>query len=315
MKHLVTFSLLLLSLASVAQKQEFLFDFNWRETPEVARARYLVMTEKTDSGWLRQSYYLPEKRIQMSGLYLDSLFKIPVGRFVYYHSNGVLEASGQYVLGKREGVWISYHDNRMTRDSSQFRGGKILGTSLRWYANGFLSDSSIFNDDESGLKVQWFDNGNPSMAGPFTAGRKRQGKWQYFHRNGQLSAIEIFEEDKLKSRQYYSEEGQPLSDTASRDRDAEFTGGLSAWKQYLQRNLYFPKHMKMNGLTKVTVVVDWVISEEGKVEDVKISAPFHPEFDRIALQVIRKSPDWQPAIGQNRRVKTYRRQPVSFYQE
>jgi outer membrane biosynthesis protein TonB len=164
------------------------------------------------------------------------------------------------------------------------------------------------------MTVHWFDNGNPAAAGNYAAERKGHGKWQYFHKNGQLSSIEVFDKGSLRSKQYFTEDGSPIADTTSRDRAATFPGGQKAWMKYLQRSLYFPSQWKISGADEVVVVVDWAIDEDGKVVDAWVSAPFHPEFDKIALEVIRKSPQWQPCISHNRRIKDYRRQPVTFSQ-
>lgn len=62
------------------------------------------------------------------------------------------------------------------------------------------------------------------------------------------------------------------------------------------------------------VVVDAAIDEEGNVTDILLTAPLHPDFDKIALTVMRKAPKWIPAINHNRKVKFYFRQPVVFQQ-
>jgi hypothetical protein len=50
------------------------------------------------------------------------------------------------------------------------------------------------------------------------------------------------------------------------------------------------------------------------VTDAEVYMPFHEEFDRIALKIIKNSPAWLPAISNNRKVKVYRLQPITFTQ-
>jgi hypothetical protein len=57
------------------------------------------------------------------------------------------------------------------------------------FCYGYLSDSAMYNPDGSGIHVSWFDNGNPSSAGYLAAGYKPRGRWKYFHKNGNLSAV------------------------------------------------------------------------------------------------------------------------------
>jgi outer membrane biosynthesis protein TonB len=63
------------------------------------------------------------------------------------------------------------------------------------------------------------------------------------------------------------------------------------------------------------VVVRFIINEDGQIEDPFVSTPFHPLMDKIALDVIRKSPLWKPEMDHNRRAKAYLQQPITFLQE
>lgn len=172
----------------------------------------------------------------------------------------------------------------------------------------------MFNADGSGMEVSWFDNGNPSAAGYYAAGYLQHGKWQYFHKNGKLSALELYSAGVLKDKQYFDEDGNGIADTANKDRPAEFTGGLNAWQKYLLKNIYFPVQYKFENADKAVVVVSAVVNEDGAVTDVEINSPLYPAFDKIALDVVRKSPKWIPAIQHNRRVKYSFLQAVYFQQ-
>lgn len=309
---LTAFVMLLCTLAS-AQKREQFYDWNWKPT-EAATARYLAVIEKQDTVWHRQDYFLHEQRLQMDGFYKDEATEAGHGVFRFFHPNGQLESTGRYADGKRQGVWLRYYENGMMRDSTTYEKDNIVGIKLGWHSNGFLSDSASFGTDGSGLSVSWFDNGNPSEAGRYAVGSKRQGKWQFFHKNGQPSAVEMYAEDKLLSKNYFDESGGAISDTTSKDKEADFPGGLKAWQTYLLKQLYFPPQYKISNADKAVVVVSWVVNEDGTVSDVAVTTPLHPSFDKIAAEAIHKSPKWQPAISHNRAIKAYRRQPVTFQQ-
>jgi hypothetical protein len=310
-------TLLLLILASAttarvsAQKSVRYYNFEWKEC-EVAHARFLTTMEHTDSGWHRIDYYLVKTpKLQMDGWYLDSAEKIPVGQFVYAYPDQKLAMKGRYFNGRKKGTWLTYHFNGMIADSTTYAEGDPVGTSLRWYPNGYLADSSIHNPDGSGMEVTWFDNGNPSSAGLFTAGRKMYGKWQFFHKNGNLSAIELYDHGQLMKKQYYDENGQATADTASRDRPATFKGGVDAWLKYLDNHLHFPSYTITNS-DQAAVVVSFTVDEDGNVKDPFVSTPFYPPFEKEAVYSINKSPKWLPAIEHNRCVQASCRQPVIF---
>lgn len=313
MKTTLTFIALLLFYYGSAQKIEQYFDWRWNPT-EPASARYYGVMEKNDSVWNRKDYYIHERSLQMEGSYKDTACKIAHGHFVFFHPNRSVLQTGNYINNKKEGLWLSFHNNGLLSDSAFYHDGQVIGTRMGWHSNGYISDSSVWNVDGSGVQVRWFDNGNPSSAGKFFSESKQHGKWQYFHKNGNLSATEIFDRGRLISRQYFDETGTPITDTASRDNEFIFPGGQQKWAKYLYKQLFFPSQFQIVNTDKDVVVVEWTIDEEGNVTDINVYTPFYPEFDKIAVAAIKKSRKWIPAIDHNRRVKSYKRQPVIFAQ-
>lgn len=314
MKLMFIIICLLFTLSSHCQKIEKFFDYKWNETV-LQYARFFSLIEKTDSGWHRRDYFVHERLLQKDGMYTDSACKLPNGYFKSYHANKQLQSSGNYVNGKRDGLWLQFYQNGMIKDSTTFSNGNPVGTSLKWHRNGFISDSAVYISDGSGLCISWFDDGTPSSAGRLTPRLNEYGKWVYFHKSGKRSSEAIYNDGKLAEVKYFDEEGNIITDTSNRNKGSAFPGGLPAWQKYLQNSLYFPSSVKITNSDKAVVVVDAAIDENGKVCEVEVSSSFHPVFDKIALQVVNKSRDWIPALHHNRRVKSYIRQAITFMQE
>jgi Uncharacterized protein conserved in bacteria len=310
-KNLFIFLLLLGLTQTNAQKMEKFLDYKGIEC-EPNAARFYSQTIKTDSGYFEKNYYIRERKLHMVGNYEDSLLKIKNGEFHYYHLNGIPESFGKYVHNKKEGLWLSYHPNEMMSDSTVFLHDKKIGISLSWYPNGYKRDSTYSNINGSGVEVSWFDTGSPSSAGRYSEGNKQDGTWKYFHKNGKISSIEIYQQSKLLNKQYFDENGVLQNDTTNHDRIAEFPGGLEAWTKYLSDNLYFPKGYKITHADIASVVVQFIISETGTIENVFTSTSFEKTFDSIAESVIKESPQWSPAIDHNRKVKCRFTQVVNF---
>jgi antitoxin component YwqK of YwqJK toxin-antitoxin module len=235
----VIFCLLISFVGSVfviAQRKEGFYDLRKRES-DVAHTRYYYVIEYKDSFWRQQVYYVPEKKLYMFGTYLDSNCKREHGRFYYKYPSGQLETIGEFNDHKKQGVWLAFHPNGVMADSSVWKNGKKIGTSLSWYENGFVQDSSIYNEDESGISVTWFDNGNPASAGRYAAGRKMNGKWQFFHYNGKLSCVEKYDTGKLFQREFYDESGSPVTDTANKNQKFSFAGNEKSWSDFLAKNI------------------------------------------------------------------------------
>ncbi len=95
--------------------------------------------------------------------------------------------------------------------------------------------------------------------------------------------------------------------------EASFKGGEGAWRKYLERNL--------NGNTPVdngapegtyTVYVQFVVSKDGSISDVKPLTSHGFGMEQEAVRVIKKGPNWTPAVQNGRSVNAYRKQPITF---
>ncbi|MES2851071.1 MAG: TonB family protein [Bacteroidota bacterium] len=310
MKSVLTFVFCISFMLAASQQTNTYYDYRWKEC-EVANARFVSVVEAADSLWIRTDYYIREKKLQMKGYYKDKQCKIRHGYFTYYHSNGNIENKGQFVDNKKQGVWLRYHYDGIRHDSVNYVNDRKRGLKLAWFQNGVMSDSSTYDLEGKIDVTNWFDNGQLSSTGKVYH-NKENGKWQYFHRNGRMSAEELYEVGKLISRVYYDEEGKVQSDTTNRDSKAECT---KDWEHYLAGNLEFPPNAKFVNGDQAVVVVDFSVDEEGKVGEVTVYSSFHKLFDDLAVEVVKKSPLWKPAIDHNRRIKAYRRQPMTFIQD
>ncbi len=315
MKTLLYF-LLLLPIIGMAQKKSEPLFFDWQWKPcDISLARFAGIINKTDSGWQRSDYYLSNNSPQMTGLYLDSACKRKNGYFKYYYYSGLPSSVGQYSNNKKNGLWLSYHSNGMMSDSTNYINGVAVGTALKWHSNGYLADSIEYTSAGTGVNVGWFSNGNTAYAGRFSGDTVLEGRWQFFNFNGNLAAKETFSNGKVISAEYYDEAGVITTELQYKNSDAAFKGGLNGWKKYLLNKLQFPNGYKLVNTNIITVVVSFMVNEEGNVQDAYVEIPFNKSFDEEALRVVKKSPKWLPQIRHNRSVSAYLRQPVSFGQE
>jgi len=313
MRSSLLYILLFLSVGVHAQHIERYYDYLRRPAEPVTARLYSEMNKK-DSVWERKDYFIHERSLQMHGYYFDTACKIPHGYFQFFYPNKHLSSAGLCDHGKKEGLWMSFYPNGMTRDSVNYLHGDTTGTSYSWYPNGYMRDSAVWNADGSGVEVSWFDNGNPSSAGRYSGGHKLNGDWQFFHKNGRLSALETYHDGLLTESKYFDEEGNGVGDTAIVERKASFPGGSKAWIKYINKHVYFPDRYKFENADSAIVVIAAVVDEDGNVTDVEVNTPLYPAFDDIALTAVKKSPKWIPAMQHNRRVKWYFLETVHFWQ-
>lgn len=92
--------------------------------------------------------------------------------------------------------------------------------------------------------------------------------------------------------------------------ESEYPGGIESWRRFLIKSLRYPEEAIEKEIQGV-VLVQFIVDKEGNVSDVSaISGP--NELRSEAERVIRKSGKWIPASQNGRKVKSYKRQPVTF---
>ncbi len=95
--------------------------------------------------------------------------------------------------------------------------------------------------------------------------------------------------------------------------DASFPGGNAAWTRYLKNNLNAETPVE-NGASEgtYTVVVRFIVSKDGSISDVVGETKHGYGMEAEAIKIIKKGPNWTPALQNGRNVNAYRRQPITF---
>ena len=95
--------------------------------------------------------------------------------------------------------------------------------------------------------------------------------------------------------------------------EAEFPGGLPAWRRYLERNLNAQVPSDAGAPTgSYTVVVKFIVDKGGNISDVKALTSHGYGMEEEAVRAIKRGPKWTPAIQNGLNVNAYRQQPITF---
>jgi TonB family protein len=94
-------------------------------------------------------------------------------------------------------------------------------------------------------------------------------------------------------------------------QNAEFPEGVDNFRKLLSQNLQYPNSKK-----KVTVVLSFLVNEQGKIEQVKVIKKGGDEYDKAAINAItevNKNYTWKPALNSNGKVVKVRKTiPIKF---
>lgn len=95
------------------------------------------------------------------------------------------------------------------------------------------------------------------------------------------------------------------------ERLPEFPGGMSAFVQWLTKNLKYPLTAQRAN-RQGTVLVSFVVNKDGSIADRKVVKSVSPELDREALRVLRLMPKWKPGEDHGQPCRTYICIPIVF---
>lgn len=93
----------------------------------------------------------------------------------------------------------------------------------------------------------------------------------------------------------------------------EFPGGDVGLSKYLAENVKFPENAKKDSLSR-KVFVQFVINQDGDVENVKVARGVDKAFDKEAIRVVESMPKWEPAKQFGKPVKFTHTIVVEFKQ-
>ncbi len=96
-------------------------------------------------------------------------------------------------------------------------------------------------------------------------------------------------------------------------KKAGFPGGDKEYTKFLSSNLKYPNSALRNNV-EGTVYVRFIVDKDGSIikDCVKVAKSVDPALDAEAIRVVRMSPNWTPALQNERPTKQRIRVPVKF---
>ena len=84
----------------------------------------------------------------------------------------------------------------------------------------------------------------------------------------------------------------------------------------MQRNIN-PNIAKNHGATSgnYQVFVQFIVQKDGSIGEITALTSYGFGMEEEVIRVIKKSPKWIPAIQYGRKVRSYKKQPISFVVE
>ena len=95
------------------------------------------------------------------------------------------------------------------------------------------------------------------------------------------------------------------------DQLPEFPGGIQAMMKFLSTNIKYPVEAQKKGISG-RVIVQFVIMEDGTLDQAKVIRGVDPLLDEEALRVVKSMPKWKPGMDRGEAGKVRFTAPIMF---
>lgn len=95
------------------------------------------------------------------------------------------------------------------------------------------------------------------------------------------------------------------------DQMPEYPGGTSALLKYLASHIQFPPTALERGVNG-RVILQFVVTDQGRVGEVKVAKSLDPQCDREAIRVVKGLPRFKPGMVAGRAVNVWYTLPIAF---
>ncbi|MGN0219814.1 MAG: energy transducer TonB [Muribaculaceae bacterium] len=106
-------------------------------------------------------------------------------------------------------------------------------------------------------------------------------------------------------------EEEKVYNMAMVEQQPEFPGGTAEMYKWLSSHINYPAAASEEGV-QGKVIVEFVVSRTGKVENVRVLRGRHPALDKEAVRVVKSMPAWNPGRNNGQPVKVTYTLPVTF---
>ncbi len=92
---------------------------------------------------------------------------------------------------------------------------------------------------------------------------------------------------------------------------ATFPGGEKAMREFLRKNLVYPRAAQEEGI-QGRVFVQFRVAKDGSIRDICVEKHVHPYLDKAAIRVVSKMPAWTPGEQAGMRINSKIILPIDF---
>ena len=186
----------------------------------------------------------------------------------------------------------------------------------RYYnKSGPMIKQETYKDDQLSIphgRFCWYDEEGRLDSCGWVTNSKKDGNWYYYF--GDSTKFTYY--DEYDNGKFLGRHGHSKSDSLTIDstqKEATFKNGNNGWSKYLEANFIVPERLKTTlGAGRYTETICFTINKEGRPEDIYMAKSVEWSADAETIQLIEKSPTWNPAVQKGKPVKYRQMQNIIY---
>lgn len=315
-KLLFIFISVFLSYCSYAQNtlsDTIFFNRKWERTTNRKKVRFYrpPIHRLVDGRYEIKDYYADNNQLQMWAVFNDTAATSDNGFSRFYYKNGQLESEDVFVNCILNGHSAKYNEDGVKIDEADFTYGSLEGNVIKYFANGFKKQEAIAKHNQIVAIKEYYDSNKVKIHLVLDTPGIKNGRFTAYYKSGKLMGEGIMKDGKLVTFSGFSPTGVHI-DNNPFDRSVP-KYPKEDYQKYCERHINYPVECWKKTIEGV-VIVHAYFDEKGKIYKADIKQGIHPLIDAEAVRVLKKMPEWEPALNNdNRPVKSELELMVPFY--
>ena len=255
---------------TIDNQRRYFFDDNFNAVPEEDAPYFGKLTKEGNLVKLTVHYKQHSNRI-FSMHFTDSTLQIATGEFESFYSDDQKEVRGNFLMGRKDALWLEWSDQ-----------GQVVDSSL--YVNRVKTYEVL---------TRYQPQGTPGMRLilDYLNNKKREIFFDRRNVTSDITAPLFGAEEKNSNDVFISPEVAP-----------SFPGGDEAWDKYV--HTYLDQNLRSNYRAGVCMV-RFIVDTDGRVYGAQALTLRGSPIAKAMVGAVMSSPEWIPATQKGKKVKAY----------
>ncbi|HYG38568.1 MAG TPA: energy transducer TonB [Cytophagales bacterium] len=205
----------------------------------------------------------------------------------------------------------------LTQQKVVKKGKDIDSISTKKYSHQHKTGDKIKGENKSNRSVKTPKANPPAAFKPIVKNTETKDSSNLNTNNDRTSTIDLSLKAPLTNLPVVTEDsisdkdGFPIIKTDDIYIKAAPKEGFDRLFRYFYRNLKYPEIARKTAV-EGTVVVEFVVSEKGKISNIRVKKGLSKELNVEAKRLVKEMPPWNPALLNNKPVKSKFTIPIKF---